>query len=62
MLVHSFTTYSNISLNDLRKNDATMNIEYDSNFPIDVLFDQIKNGIDFAVAGNSPKNKIKIKL
>ena len=54
LLSHLFTTYGRISGSDLRQNEASMMIPYDVNLPIEVLFDQIEDGLDFADAGNRP--------
>ena len=54
LLTHLFTTYDNIIDNDLRLNDTTMHTLYDSNMPIEVLFNQIKDSMDYAAADNHP--------
>ena len=62
LLTHLITTYGKISGNDLRLNDAAMNTAYDVNLPIEVLFDQIEDGLDFADAGNHPKTPEQIVM
>ena len=54
LLAHLFTTYGRISGSDLRNNEASMNMPYDVNLPIEVLFDQIEDGLDLADAGSHP--------
>ena len=60
LLTHMFTTYGQITGNDLRLNDASMNRAYDVNLPIEVLFNQIEDGMDYANAGNHPKTSAQI--
>ena len=60
LLNHLFTTYGKISGNDLRVNDTRMNAPYDVNLPIEVLFDQVEDGMDFTEAGNHPKTPEQI--
>ena len=55
LLTYLFTTYGRITGNDLRLNDASMNRAYGVNLPIEVLFDQIEDGMNYADAGNHPK-------
>ena len=52
LLNHLFTTYGKISGNDLRVNDTRMNAPYNVNLPIEVLFNQMEEGMDYADAGN----------
>ena len=54
LLTHLFTTYGKISGNDLRLNVVKMNAAYDVNLPIKVLFNQVKDGMDYADAGSHP--------
>lgn len=54
LLTHLYNVYGNIQDHDLIKNDQEMKKAYDPNLPIEVLFDQIDRGIDFAAAGKSP--------
>ena len=54
LLTHLFTTYGKISGNDLRLNTAKMNTPYDVNLPIEVLFDQVEDGMEYADAGMHP--------
>ena len=37
-----------------------MTISYDVNMPIEVLFDQIEDGMEYADAGNNPKTPKQI--
>ena len=54
LLDHLYAQYARISSADLQDNDVTFKQAYDPNLPIETLFDQIENGIDFAAAGLSP--------
>ena len=53
--VYLFTTYGNINSSDLRKNDIKMNMAYNANIPIKVLFDQVKDDMDYAAVRSNPK-------
>jgi hypothetical protein len=54
MLNHLYAQYVHISAADLQDNDVTFKAPYDPNMPIEMLFNQIKNGMDYAAAGLSP--------
>jgi hypothetical protein len=54
ILDHLYAQYARISASDLQDNDVTFKTPYDPNLPIETLFDQIENGIDYAAAGLSP--------
>ena len=54
ILDHLYAQYARISASDLQDNDVTFKKPYDPNLPIETLFDQIENCIDFAAAGLSP--------
>lgn len=54
LLDHLYAQYARISAADLQANDITFKKPYDPNMPIETLFDQIDNGIDYAAAGLSP--------
>ena len=54
LLTHLYDSYAKITSADLRNNKTRMNQPYDPNQPIEVLFDQIEDAIDFAAAGNTP--------
>lgn len=54
LLAHLYGSYAKITSTDLRKNEARMNQQHNPNQPIEVLFDQIDDAIDYAAAGNTP--------
>jgi hypothetical protein len=54
ILDHLYAQYARISASDLQDNDVTFKKPYDPNLPIETLFDQIENCIDYAAAGLSP--------
>ena len=54
ILDHLYAQYARISPADIKENDVRFNTPYDSNLPIETLFDQIENGIDYAAAGLCP--------
>ena len=49
-----YVRYGQITPGDLMQNQEYMHTMYNVKYPIDILFDQIKTGQEFAVAGNSP--------
>jgi len=62
LLEHLYTSYAQITSNDLRENEARMNQPYDPNQPIEILFDQIDDAVDFAAAGNVPYTNRQIVI
>jgi len=50
---HLYQAYANITPADLQANDTHMKAGYDVNLPIETLFRQIENAIDYASAGNN---------
>jgi hypothetical protein len=54
MFTHLYQAYANINPADVQANDAHMRAAYDVNLPIETLFRQIENSIDYAAAGNTP--------
>ena len=60
--MHMFTAYGQIIGNDLRLNYASMNRAYDVDLPIEVLFDQIEDGMDYANVGNHSKISAQIVM
>jgi len=57
-----FVTYGNISGNDLRQNDIKMNTSYDVILTIEVLFDKVEDGMDYADAGKHLKSPEQIVM
>ena len=62
LLTHIFTIYEKVTGNDLRLNDKEMNLVYDVNLQIEVFFNQIKDSMDYADAGNNPKTPAQIVM
>jgi hypothetical protein len=54
MLDHLYAQYARISASDIQDNNVNFKTPYDPNMPIETLFDQIENGIDYAAAGLTP--------
>jgi hypothetical protein len=50
VLDNLYAQYVRILAADLQDNDVTFKAPYDLNMPIEMLFNQIKNGMDFAPA------------
>ena len=60
ILDHLYAQYARISSSDLQDNDVAFKKPYDPNMPIETLFDQIENGIDYAAAGLSPYSREQV--
>ena len=54
LLDHLYTNYGQISDFDLEENEKRMKTKYDPSLPIDTLFKQIENAVEFAIHGNAP--------
>lgn len=54
LLAHLYANYARINPADLDKNDLNMKLPCDVNQPIEVLFQQIEDAIEFASAGQAP--------
>ena len=54
ILDHLYSQYARISAADLQENDVSFKTAYDPNLPIETLFDQVENAVDFAAAANTP--------
>ena len=54
ILTHLYDNYARISQLELKENDHRMNEEWDPNQPIEVLYDQIEDAVEFASAGKAP--------
>lgn len=54
LLAHLYANYAKITAADLDKNDAAMKQPCDVNLPIEVMFKQIDDALEFAAAGQSP--------
>ena len=61
LLTHLFATYEKIGT-DLRINNTRMNTAYDVNLPIEILFGQIKDRMDYADAYSHPKTPEQIVM
>jgi hypothetical protein len=54
LLTHLYTNYAKITPSDLNDNDRAMKQPCDVNQPIEVLYKQIEDAIDFAAVGQTP--------
>jgi hypothetical protein len=54
LLTHLYTNYAKITPADLDKNDVAMKQPCDVNQPIEILYKQIEDSIEFAAAGQTP--------
>ena len=48
---HLYNHYAKISATDLQENDVALKTAYYSNLPIEALFDQVGNAVDFSADG-----------
>ena len=60
LLDHLVTTYAAINQFDLEKNQEKITVRYDPNASIKTLFEQITNGVAYAVLGDAPFTSKKI--
>ena len=60
LLTHLYSTYAKISAADLEANTARMKLPYDVNLPIETMFDQIEDAVEFASAGNAPFTAVQV--
>ena len=54
LLTHLYANYAKITPADLDKNDVAMKQPFDVNQPIEILYKQIEDSIEFAAAGQTP--------
>ena len=54
ILNHLYSKYARIYPADLQNNDVTLKNAYVTNQPIESLFNQAENALDYAAAGNTP--------
>jgi hypothetical protein len=60
LLDHLYSQYARISAADLQDNDVALKTAYDPNLPIETLFDQVENAVDFAAAANTPYSPAQV--
>ena len=61
MMAHLYLHYAKITPNDLLLNDKAMKTPYDPNLPIENLFEQITDAVEFASAGKTPYTPLQIE-
>lgn len=54
LIAHLYTKYGNITAGDLEANEHRMKAPFDPNEPIEALYSQIEEAIDFADAASTP--------
>ena len=60
MLTHQYTTYVNITPDELIKNNDRLKTAYDVNQPIERLFEQIEDAVEYADAGHNPYTPLQV--
>ena len=60
LLTHLYSVYANINPVDLQENDRRMKTPYDPNLPIEALFDQIEDAVEYAAAGKAPSSAAQV--
>jgi hypothetical protein len=60
LIVHLMTSYSQITPTELAVNDIRYCAAYDPSQPIELLFGQIGDAIDYAGAGGSPYSAAQV--
>ena len=61
MIAHLYLHYAKISPSDLTLNDSAMKKPYDPNLPIENLFEQINDAVEYAAAGKTPYSNAQIE-
>ena len=61
MIAHLYLHYAKISPSDLTLNDTAMKKAYDPNLPIENLFEQINDAVEYAAAGKTPYSNAQIE-
>jgi hypothetical protein len=54
LITHLYDMYSNLTPEDLAANDERMKTQYDVSRPIETLYDQVEDAIEYASAGGNP--------
>jgi hypothetical protein len=62
LLNHLYATYANIITYELLTNDTAMKPNYNTNQPIAMFFDQIKNAVNFAATGSCPYTPAQVNF
>ena len=60
MIEHLYDNYGIIATVDVEINDTKMRTEYDPALPIEVIFHQIEEAIEYATAGKRPYDPLQI--
>ena len=60
LITHLYSSYENITQIELSKNDNRMKAPYNVTMPIENLFAQIDEAVEFTDAGNAPFTAIQI--
>ena len=60
MIVHLYLHYTKKNPTDLALNDIAMKKSYNPNLPIDNLFEQVNDAVEYAAAGNTPYTLLQI--
>jgi hypothetical protein len=54
LLDHLYSQYAEIAAAELQERNAALKTAYNPYLPIETLFDQVEDAVDFAATGNSP--------
>ena len=60
MLTHLYTTYTSIIPTELIENNARQKTAYDVNQPIERIFEQIDDAVEYADAGHNPYTPLQV--
>ena len=60
ILNHLYSGYARISASDLQNNDVALKTAYNPNKPIESLFGQVGNALDYAAVGNTPYSTAQV--
>ena len=60
ILKHLYYEYACISVDDFHNNDVSLKNAYDPDQPIESLFDQVGNALDYDASGNTPYSPAQV--
>jgi hypothetical protein len=60
LLDHLYAAFADISSTALLDKDTRLKASYNANLPIETMFDQVENAVEFDAAGNSPYTPVQV--
>ena len=60
LLTHLYIVYNKINTSNLESNTTMMKQPYDVDLPIDTIFDQIEDAVEYTSVGNAPFTPVHV--